>query len=186
MISVSEQLRPVRPQSRKSYYQLSKTLAQEKETTNTGDSQNILALSDTGRIVAVDPGTKRIGMAICDETRLTTRPLSIIERTSWKKLLLAVKDIVSEFDAAALVIGLPLNTDESESKMSLEARDLARKFALSLSIPVFLQDERVSTYEARGRVWQSRSARADDFVDSEAARVILEDFLDRVRQFRPS
>jgi len=123
-------------------------------------------------------------MAVCDESRVTTRPLSIIERSSWKKLLLAVKDIISEFDAVALVIGLPLNSDGSESEMSAEARELARKFSLSLSVPVFLQDERVSTYAARGRVWQSRSATATEHVDSEAARVILEDFIDRLNSFQ--
>ncbi|MGH7785194.1 MAG: Holliday junction resolvase RuvX, partial [Candidatus Binatia bacterium] len=158
-------------------------MAQELEITNSDDSQDILLLSGTGRIVSLDPGTKRIGAAICDEMRVTTRPLSIIERSSWKKLLLAVKDIISAFDAAALVIGLPLNSDGSESDMSVEARDLARKFTLSLNIPVFLQDERVSTYAARERVWQSKRALSETRVDSEAARIILEDFLDRVRSF---
>lgn len=161
-------------------------MAQEIETTNTGHSQNIFDLPGGGRIVAIDPGTKRVGVAICDELRVTTRPLPIIRRSSWKKLLLVVKDVISGFDAVALVIGLPLNSDGTESEMSLEARDLARKFGLSLTVPVFLQDERVSTYEARGRVWQSRSAKPAEFVDSEAACVILEDFLDRVRQFRPT
>ncbi|MEP7075363.1 MAG: Holliday junction resolvase RuvX, partial [Acidobacteriota bacterium] len=163
------------------YYQLYKTLAQQIEIPNTSDSQNILDVPAEGRLIGLDPGTKRIGMAICDETRTVSRPLSIIERSSWKKLLLAVKGIISEFDAAALVIGLPLNTDGSESEMSAEARELARKFGLSLNVPVFLQDERVSTYEARGRVWRSRSSTPSEYVDSEAARVILEDFMDRIR-----
>lgn len=156
-------------------------MAQEIETTNNDDSQDILRLPERGRIIALDPGTKRIGIAVCDEMQLTTRPLPIIERSSWKKLLLAVKNIISEFDAAAVVIGLPLNSDGSESDMSLEARDLARKFVLSLRIPVFLQDERVSTYEARRRVWQNPSATPETLVDSEAACVILEDFLDHCR-----
>ena len=165
----------------RAYY---KHLAQEIETTNTDDSQNILSLNPTGRIVAIDPGTKRFGMAICDETRSVARPLSIVERSSWKKLLIAVKDIISEFDAAALVIGLPLNSDGGESEMSLYALEIARKFTLSLSIPVFLQDERVSTYAARGRVWQNPTASRETWVDSEAACIILEDFLDRARSLR--
>lgn len=159
-------------------------MAQEIETINSDDSQNILQLPNVGRIISLDPGTKRVGAAICDEMRVTTRPLSIIERSSWKKLLLTVKDILSEFDAVALVIGLPLNSDGSESEMSVLARDLARKFGLSVSIPVFLQDERVSTYAARERVWQNKRVAADSRVDSEAARIILEDFLDRMRSFR--
>ena len=131
-----------------------------------------------GRIVAIDPGTKRCGVAVSDELRVTTRPLSVIERSSWKKLLSNIKETVAEFDAVAVVIGLPLESDGSESEMSAEARDMARKFALSLNVPVYLQDERVSSYEARRRIW----ARGEDAktVDSEAAAVILGDFLDKI------
>lgn len=160
-------------------------MAQELETPNGEDSQQILSIPDSGRIVAIDPGTKRLGIAVCDEMQLTTRPLPIIERSSWKELLSRVKLIISDFDAAALVIGLPLNSDGTESEMSAEAREIARKFKLSLKIPVLLQDERVTTYEARRRVWLSDPrARSDELVDSEAARVILEDFLDRKRSLR--
>jgi len=181
MILVDEHLQPLGSMQRSIvYYQLSEPVAQEIETPNSDDSQQILSLPEKGRIVALDPGTKRVGAAVCDELRVTTRGLPIIQRSSWKELLLAVKAIISDFDAVALVIGLPLNTDGTESEMSAEARELARKFRLSLELPVLLQDERVSTYEARRRVWLSDPGTgADAHVDSEAARVILEDFLDR-------
>ena len=159
-------------------------MAQEIEITNSGDSQQIFAVPESGRIVSLDPGTTRIGVGICDETQLTTRPLPIIERSSWKRLLLQIKGTISEFDAVALVIGLPLNSDGSESEMSQMARDIARKFTLSLAVPVFLQDERVSSYEARRRIWQNPSTTREAYVDSEAACVILEDFLDRLRSLR--
>jgi len=135
----------------------------------------------TGRILALDPGTKRMGVAVSDEFRITIRRLPFIERSSWKKLLTCVKDMIEEFDAKALVIGLPLNTDGSESEMSAEARLLARKFSLSLSIPVYLQDERVTSYEARGRLWKSgiKPEKTREMVDGEAASIILADFLDR-------
>ncbi|MFN6963954.1 MAG: Holliday junction resolvase RuvX [Pyrinomonadaceae bacterium] len=134
------------------------------------------------RIVAIDPGTRRCGAAVSDELHVTIRRLPFIERTSWKRLLTAVAGLVEEFDAAALVIGLPLNTDGSESEMSAHARDLARKFTLSLKIPVYLQDERVTSYEARGRLWESGLSpeKARKMVDSEAAAIILADFLDRI------
>ncbi len=157
---------------------------QEKEITNHADVADVLIVSSIGRIFALDPGTKRIGAAICDELRVTTRPLEAIPRTSWKKLLLTVKNILAEFDAKALVIGLPLNSDGSESEMSMYARDLARKFSLSLDVPVFLQDERVTSYEAKSRLWDRgidpRDARK--MVDSEAASIILSDFLGRLEQ----
>jgi len=135
-----------------------------------------------GRILALDPGTKRCGVAVCDELHVTTRPLAVIERKSWKKLLSDIKDLVSEFDAKALIIGLPLNTDGSESDMSAEARELARKFSLSLEVPVFLQDERVTSYEAKSRLWGQRKTLSETrkLVDSEAAAIILSDFLSRL------
>lgn len=154
---------------------------QEKQTTNRPQITDISDVPPNGRLVALDPGTKRIGIAVSDELRVTVRPLPIIQRSSWKKLLSQVKDILAEFDAAALVIGLPYNFDGSESEMSAEARRLADKFSLSLDVPVFLQDERATTYEARGRLWKAgmHPDEVRNVLDSEAAAVILEDFLDR-------
>lgn len=155
---------------------------QQIDTTNDPQFTDLSAIPASGRIVALDPGTKRIGVATCDELRITTRPLGVITRESWKKLLERVKSIIAEFDAGALVIGLPLQSDGSESPMSAEARDMARKFALSLSVPIFLQDERVTSYEAKSRLWKRgidpRDAR--QMVDSEAASIILADFLARL------
>lgn len=141
-----------------------------------------------GRIIALDPGTKQIGLAVTDEHRLLSRPLPFIARTSWKKLLLSVKDIVEEFDAKALIIGLPVNSDGSESEMSAEARRLANNFALSLDIPVFLQDERTSSYEAKRRLWEQgiELSETKKLVDSEAAVIILSDFLDLLRSGKVS
>jgi putative Holliday junction resolvase len=66
--------------------------------------------------------------------------------------------------------------------MSENARSLARNFRLSLDVPVFLQDERVTSYEARRRLWQQgvKPSETRRLVDSEAAAVILSDFLDRM------
>ncbi len=156
---------------------------QQKETTNPAAFTDVFDLPAGGRIMAVDPGMKRCGVAISDELRIITRPLAMIKRTSWKKLLSNIKQIVSEYDAKALVIGLPLESDGSESQMSAEARRLARKFSLSLDIPIYLQDERVTTYEAKSRLWQQGLTIAETkmLADSTAASIILADFLDRVR-----
>jgi putative Holliday junction resolvase len=157
-------------------------LVQEKDTTNPGRLADVSQVPAEGRIIGIDPGTKRCGVAVCDELRVTTRPLASVEATNWKKLLSNIKQTVSDFDAKALVIGLPLESDGSESEMSLKARDMARKFSLSLDIPVLLQDERVTSYEARGRIWEKGVAPENtvEFVDSEAAAIILSDLLDRL------
>ncbi|MEP6901773.1 MAG: Holliday junction resolvase RuvX [Actinomycetota bacterium] len=131
-------------------------------------------------MVALDLGTKRIGVAVSDELQFTTRPLKTIERAGWKKLLLQIKEILADFDAVTLVLGLPLNTDGSESEMSREARRLARNFSLSLEIPVVLQDERVTSYEAKGRLWKQgiSGKELSKRVDNEAAAIILSDFIE--------
>ncbi len=155
---------------------------QQNKTTNPDELADLSQIAATGRILAIDPGTKRCGVAVCDELRVTTRPLPMIERKSWKKLLVHIKDLVSEFDAKALVIGLPLESDGTESEMSAEARRMARNFALSLEIPVFLQDERVTSYEAKSRLWKQGKTLDETrkMVDSEAATIILSDFLARI------
>ncbi|MFL6373393.1 MAG: Holliday junction resolvase RuvX [Pyrinomonadaceae bacterium] len=132
-----------------------------------------------GRILAIDPGTKRCGVAVCDELRVAVRPLPRLNRASWKKLLSNIKELVAELDAVAVVVGLPLESDGSDGPITLEARDIARKLALSLDIPVLMQDERVTSYEAKGRLWEAGKSLAEgrDLVDSEAAAIILEDFL---------
>lgn len=155
---------------------------QQKETSNPEALTDISQAVATGRIVAVDPGTKRVGIAVCDEHRVVSRPLPVIQRTSWKKLLTQIKNTLAEFDAVALVVGLPYNFDGTESEMTAEARDMARKFALSIEVPVYLQDERATTYEARRRLWNAglKGKAMRKAVDSEAATIILSDFLTRI------
>ena len=153
---------------------------QQKEITNTAKFADIAA---HGRLLALDPGTRKLGVAVSDETRTIATPVRTIERRSWKKLLLEIRGIIEEFDAKAVVIGLPYNTDGSESEMSAEARRIARNLALSIAVPVFLQDERVTSYEAKGRLWERGVTLADTqkYVDSEAAAIILTDFLELLR-----
>lgn len=152
---------------------------QQKQITNTPKITERFPIPPEGRILAIDPGTKRVGVAVCDPMRVTTRPVETIQRRSWKALLARIMTLVRDFDAVAVVVGLPLESNGEESEMSLEARSMARKLTLSLEIPVFLQDERVTSYEAKRRLWEQGTSLADTrkLVDSEAAAVIIEDFL---------
>ncbi len=153
---------------------------QEKETFNPAHFTDFSLCPSTGRIIALDPGTKRVGVAVSDESQKIVRAVKTIERTGWKKFLKQIIGLIADFDAVALVLGLPLETDGAESEMSQEARRLARNFSLSLNIPVFLQDERLSSFEAKGRLWEMGfdNEKVYEQVDSEAAAVILRDFLE--------
>ena len=151
---------------------------QEKETINPADfSDNF----PPGRILALDLGTKRVGVAVCDEMQIAVRPVCVIERRSWKELLRKIAALIEEFDAAALVLGLPTNFDGSPSGMTVEVERLYRNFSLSLKIPVYLQDERLTTMSAerflREKRLKHKQIRAQ--IDSNAAAFILNDFLAR-------
>jgi putative holliday junction resolvase len=127
----------------------------------------------TGRLLGLDLGTKRVGVAVSDELRLTVRPVTILERRSWKHLLSDVTKQVEGLGAVGLVVGLPLNMDGSEGPAAHEARRLAENFRRSLNVPVYVQDERLTTEEAKSRAANSAEGR----FDAEAAAVILEDYL---------
>lgn len=133
----------------------------------------------SGRLLALDLGEKRIGVAVSDELRITVRPLPFLRRTNWKQLLSAVTDLLRHFDAQALVIGLPLNLDGTEGNPAKEAKRIARNFGLSLQVPVYLQDERLTSREAEERLRAAGQPIKSLYkqVDSESAAIILRDFI---------
>ena len=148
---------------------------------NLSESLNTLDPSQKprGRLLALDLGEKRVGAAVSDELWITVRPLPFIRRTNWKQLLVAVADLLRDFDAQALVIGLPLNMDGTESVAAIEARRLAGNFELSLKVPVYLQDERLTSREAEEalRIGGRTCDEIRKLSDSEAAAIILRDFI---------
>jgi putative Holliday junction resolvase len=132
-----------------------------------------------GRVLALDLGARRVGVAVSDEMRLTVRPLPALKRESWKKLVASVAQLVREFDAQELVLGLPLRLDGTEGDAATDARRLARNFGLTLSIPVHLQDERLTTRAAEETLRDERTSDQErvERIDSEAAAIILRDFI---------
>jgi len=132
-----------------------------------------------GRLVAIDLGAKRVGVAVSDELRITANPLNFIERRSWKDLLRRIAAIVEAYDARGLVIGLPLGLDGSEGPAAAEVRRVAESFRRSLTVPVYLQDERLTTLAA-GANLKSEGVKTEDMgsrIDSESAAIILRDFM---------
>jgi putative Holliday junction resolvase len=131
-------------------------------------------------IVAFDLGEKRIGVAVSDALSISITRLQSLQRTSWKQLLRDVENLVHRFDAQTVVIGLPLKLNGSAGDAALKAQRTARKFAQSLAIPVYLQDERLSSREAEQNLRAEGHNRVSilALVDSEAAAVILSDFLE--------
>lgn len=132
--------------------------------------------------MAIDYGTKSIGVAICDELQLTSRPLTTIRRERMKTADVAARicALAEENDAGALVVGLPLNMDGSHGKAAARVGRLTEDLRQRLSIPIISVDERLTSYEAdrvlreMGVGERERRARSDEY----AAMIILQDYLD--------
>ena len=130
-------------------------------------------------IVAIDLGEKRVGIAVTDALSISITRLEALPRTNWKQLLRDVDNLIQRFDAQTMVIGLPLRLNGSSGDAAVEVQRVAQKFARSLKIPVYLQDERLSSMEAEQnlRLEGHGEVQVSALVDSEAAAVILRDFL---------
>jgi putative holliday junction resolvase len=111
--------------------------------------------------------------------QITTRPLPLILRKNWKAVLASIAGVVEQFDVKAVVLGLPLRLDGTEGDAAANIRRIARNLHLSLGIPVFLHNESLTSMEASQRLAAKGIQLSDSkhFLDSEAACVILEDFV---------
>ena len=160
---------------------------------NSGRSQEPAPGRDAsapGRVLALDLGTVRVGVAVSDELRLTVRPLPALKRTNWKQLVRDVAELCSSFDVKRVVLGLPLRLDGSEGDAATEARRVARNLGLSLPVPVCLQDERHTSSDSELRLRAEELTRDEIArrVDGDAAALILSDYLsgERETERRPS
>ena len=142
---------------------------------NNPDNQDTIC----GPILALDLGQKRIGVAVSDELLISITRLDALQRSNWKRLIHQVASLAQRFDARTLVIGLPLRLNGSSGSAAVEVSQTAEKFARSLQIPVFLQDERLTSVEAEEHL-RSEGYRPEEvhaLVDSESAAIILRDFI---------
>jgi putative Holliday junction resolvase len=133
------------------------------------------------RYLGLDLGRARIGLALADDVLRTARPLTAIPHTSEGDDVRRIGEVAREYEVDQAIVGLPLNMDDSEGPAARHARAFADRLAEALGVPVALHDERLSTFEAAGRLRdQGFSAREQRTrVDAEAAAIILQGWLDR-------
>ena len=133
----------------------------------------------TGPILALDPGEKLVGAAVSDENLVTIKRLPALKRSNWKKLLQDVLSLIERFDVKTIVIGLPLSLDGTTGEAAQNVQRLAQNLVRSVSIPVFLQDERLTSFEAMENLKAEGKRREDipSLIDGEAAALIVRDFL---------
>jgi len=134
------------------------------------------------RILAIDFGKKRIGLAIGDtETKLATGFMSI-QYENHDKLIEELRKLISEENIAIIVIGLPINTDGSEGEAAIEIRRLSEKMKSRLKMAVNLLDETLTSEEAIRKLRNDigRIDRKTGKIDMVAATVILQEYLDNL------
>ena len=138
----------------------------------------------SGRLLGVDWGERRIGLALTDETRTIARPLATLTRRQGKRFpMQQLLAHCAEHGVAGIVVGLPLDERGEEGEAAAAARRLAADIARRSGLPVELWDERLTTARALRTVREmggSTRGRKDD-VDALAAAVMLQHFLDARR-----
>jgi putative Holliday junction resolvase len=133
------------------------------------------------RYLAIDYGTKRTGLAICDPTETIVSPLAGLATA--KGLLDKILEIARSENVEAVVVGLPMNMDDSIGPQAKIVQEFAEKLKKFISVPIYLQDERLTTFAAEGKLVERELTRKKKKkrIDALAAAEILQAFLDSKR-----
>lgn len=139
------------------------------------------------RVLGVDFGMKRIGLAVSDPTGTIATPLETVKRRAGKRPpFKQIEDSVEDYDIEHVVIGLPLALSGEENDWCTEVRDMGAKLATRLGVEASFVDERMTSVRAQRAVRAvglSKTARRDKGrVDAGAAQLILQSWLDRSKQ----
>lgn len=140
-------------------------------------------LPKDGPLLAIDPGTKTLGIAASDALRLIATPIEIIPRG--RKLAPALNrlfELCDEYQVSGLIMGLPLNMDGSAGPRTQSVKALAHHIKQARDIPIAFQDERLSSAEAERAMIDADLSRArrQESLDASAAAIILQTALDRL------
>lgn len=133
------------------------------------------------RVLGIDLGSRRIGIAATDGLGLTAQPRETLARHGGTRDIEAIAAVVRDVGADRIVLGLPLDPEGAEGPAARRARDFAAKLAAALHLPVELVDESFSTVEAEAVLLAADVSRArrKQVVDKLAAAVILQRWLDQ-------
>ncbi|MDO8673290.1 MAG: Holliday junction resolvase RuvX [Dehalococcoidia bacterium] len=138
------------------------------------------------RILALDVGDKRIGVARSDPEGMLASSLTVINRVGKKRDARAIALLAEENEAGQIVVGLPLNMDGSEGQQALKVKEFAVALSTRTRIPVEFWDERLSTFQAQQFMQQDERniAERKAWIDAVSAAVILQSYLDSARRSR--
>ena len=132
-----------------------------------------------GRLLGLDVGDKRVGVAVCDETQTLARPLITLKRASKKEDFARLAAVCREHAIEQVIVGLPKTLRGEEGPQARRVRRYAAELQAALNLPIEFWDERFSTVEARDLITAAgRTLSSKGEIDAIAASVILQDYLD--------
>jgi putative Holliday junction resolvase len=133
------------------------------------------------KYLAVDYGNKRTGLAVCDRNETMASPLSVIHEPS--RIIQVISEVVEEERIEGIVIGLPLNMDDSEGFQAKRVREFGKLLSEKVGIPILFHDERLSSFSASEKLatMSLTRSRRKKRLDALAAAEILEGFLENKR-----
>ena len=132
------------------------------------------------RLIGIDPGGKRIGIALSDENKIVATPYTTIIKENYRDLVDQIKKIVKEYDIDGIVIGNPINMDGTEGPSSQSAKDLAKNLSKDITENITLWDERLSSQGAfnLSNDLSINSSKKVKKLDENSAQFILQGVLD--------
>jgi putative holliday junction resolvase len=135
------------------------------------------------RVMALDPGSRRIGVAVSDELGLLASPVAVLDRGARDRDFDSVRALIEQYQPKELVIGLPLLPSGDLGLQAQQSEAFAQRIEREFGLPVRLWNESYSTIEAYRRRQAARVKRRHDNapVDAEAAAIFLQDYLDSRR-----
>lgn len=135
------------------------------------------------RVLGLDFGEKRIGVAVSDPLGIIAQGVTVIERKTIEEDLKAINAIISEYGAESIVVGMPINMDGTKGKSADKVAGFVELLKASAGIPVATYDERLSTKESEKFLISSDVSRRKrkNVIDKVAAQLILESYLERLK-----
>ena len=132
------------------------------------------------RILALDHGTKRIGVAVSDELQVIAQPLEFVPAEPFAGFLARLKEIVREKEAEMILVGMPRNMDGSYGPAALKVQEFIAALRVAVTVPIQVWDERLTSAQAQRFLIQGGVRRKErkEKVDKTAAAILLQSYLD--------
>ena len=136
------------------------------------------------RLLGIDPGKKRVGIAISDENKIIATPYTTIIKNNFSDFLIQINKIISDNDIKGIIIGNPINMDGSPSQSSQSAKDLAINLSKNTVIPIAMWDERLSSRGAfnLSNDLNTNTSKKISKLDENSAAFILQGALDFLKR----